>query len=1759
MGASNVDFYAKWTPITYTVTYNGNNATGGSTADSTHTYDIAKNLTANGYTRTGYSFLGWSLNAGAPTPSYADQESVTNLSSTNNAIVTFYAIWQANTYQVTFNANGGSGTMTPQDIVYGQTAALSTLAYTKTGYTFVGWATSAGGPAVYPNEANYTMNTTGATLYAKWQANTYTVVYNINDNSPAGWPATGTMANTSHTYDTAMNLRTNAYARNAFTFVGWAVTEERADAVLVDYTNGQSVMNLSALQGATVTLYAVWQENPASYTALNAAVALANATNLPVNATHDPQYMAPDGEMYLAGEFTNGGFYPRSNFTTASIGALESAVGAVVYGLGATRQADINGWTAAVTAAYNNLALAVADFTELNGLIAQVDALNRNLYTEDSLTNLDYYYYPAVDMTTSPDPIRAPLQVWADDLADLLSGAIAALEYKDADYTGVNNAYASRMLKNGYPTYYTTESVNALENYYLTQINWTLKINQQSVVDGYAQSILNLINALVLKPANYSAVTAAIAAIPDGDGGAANVNYTYLATKYTTGSIAALQNAVNAVIYGKYIDEQSIVDSYAANITAKTNALVPLGADYTYLGLALAQEPAFPDSYYTSTTINNFRNAKAAGLVLYNNQNLSILDQYIIDDATAAINNAYFNLVLKPVTYTIRCQNGSGVTLRADEVLNATAGDTPMVYAPAVTGYTPVTASQSRQLTGNNAENIFLFVYTINQYTVTFESNGGSAVSNITQNYDTQVAQPANPTRAGYTFAGWYGESQLVNPVSWPYTLGASNVTFYAKWTAHTYTVQYDKNSGLATGTTASSSHTYDTAKALTANGFSRTGYHFGGWATSPAGAAVYTDGQSVTNLTTVNNDVLTLYVVWAPNQYTVTFDAQGGTVDPASKQVSYDATYGTLPDPVREGYSFNGWFTESAGGTQVTGGTGVSILAPQTLYAQWTMIPADTEEVETLIDFEVYIEMTGSDPVYQGDATQAGTVYYYGTPAQREAYNDAYLNALALMAEAPMPDTAYNRGRIADAAGALADALAVLYANPNPADYTYCDEEMAAAGALNLNRYTLASLDELQAVADAVTPGKMATEQIDVNDYTTALYSQREDLVPYQDAAAPRLKVLETDAAMAGITIPGYDPEDYGNVSYVYPGKAYYTYYCYTNSENPSIVVNIADLADGNGRLSYPTQMNVTKVSGLVNSGWMSYTYDSGQRAGTPLQGTVTVASNPYADYTIGMDYDPMGADYYRQAEYLVLKPEFVQAGGKQFAKYTISGKDDAAADGNLANTTSLAGGNQTYRDGVAMTTTNQAVTPLNTITIYVEYRNSMSLDGGVWYDDGRSAASLRGYNNLLPDDQWVKKDYIYRVSGGATNDEIIGLGDTVYTANDPNYGQADLACFYYWLSDTADADVIAEFNANGQYSATRMLMADIAANPGGYTLRNWPKTATSISGFDPNTNCRLVYVHMVDRWGNVFNRIIKTNNVDAVAPVADQQGINGYVKITEDGGSAVQTIRLYQYAYEGTPSYVVPCWSSKLITDLGVISSEDNTFDIHVNPAEITDPSGRLTLYVKDKAGNEMTKTVKPDANGDILFEIVDPVNMPGGGAVNSVGGIYTFLFDDTLTVKLNVPGAPKLTALSTTVIDEENGFIYGLAEGMTQMAFEADYVRVTGNGRLAFTPAGGFGTGTKVELIDNETNEVLKAYTVVIFGDVNGDANIDSSDAALITDFENFAVAWTLPNDAAYLKAADLSGDGNVDSSDAALVTDAENFTVAIDQVTGLARVF
>ena len=160
-------------PNTYTVKYDGNGNTGGSTGSSNHTYGTAKALTANGYTKTGYSFNGWNTKADGSGTAYADKASVKNLSSTNGATITLYAQWTANKYTVAYNANGGTGTMANQELTYDKAATLNANTFKRTGYRFNGWNTKADGTGTsYADKAsvkNLTANSGGTvTLYAKW-------------------------------------------------------------------------------------------------------------------------------------------------------------------------------------------------------------------------------------------------------------------------------------------------------------------------------------------------------------------------------------------------------------------------------------------------------------------------------------------------------------------------------------------------------------------------------------------------------------------------------------------------------------------------------------------------------------------------------------------------------------------------------------------------------------------------------------------------------------------------------------------------------------------------------------------------------------------------------------------------------------------------------------------------------------------------------------------------------------------------------------------------------------------------------------------------------------------------------------------------------------------------------------------------------------------------------------------------------------------------------------------------------------------------------------------------------------------------------------------------------------------------------------------------------------------------------------------------------------------------------------------------------
>jgi uncharacterized repeat protein (TIGR02543 family) len=196
---------------------------------------------------------------------------------------------------------------------------------------------------------------------------------------------------------------------------------------------------------------------------------------------------------------------------------------------------------------------------------------------------------------------------------------------------------------------------------------------------------------------------------------------------------------------------------------------------------------------------------------------------------------------------------------------------------------------------------------------------------------------PADPTRLGYNFGGWNPQTDGSGEPFTDGTIVDDDMTVYAQWTAITYTVVYNKNADDASGATASSTHIYDAESPLTANDFTRSGYFFAGWDTQAGGGGTsYNDGQSVSNLSSTQGATVTLYAKWTNIIYTVTFESHGGSTVTAIQGAA--GTQPTRPiDPTRNGYTFQGWYTEETGGTEYSWPH--TLAADVTMHAQWTVV----------------------------------------------------------------------------------------------------------------------------------------------------------------------------------------------------------------------------------------------------------------------------------------------------------------------------------------------------------------------------------------------------------------------------------------------------------------------------------------------------------------------------------------------------------------------------------------------------------------------------------------------------------------------------------------------------------------------------------------------------------------------------------------------------------------------------------------------------
>lgn len=269
------------------------------------------------------------------------------------------------------------------------------------------------------------------------------------------------------------------------------------------------------------------------------------------------------------------------------------------------------------------------------------------------------------------------------------------------------------------------------------------------------------------------------------------------------------------------------------------------------------------------------------------------------------------------------------------------------------------------------------------RYTVSFNSNGGSSVSSITVTSGNTVTQPANPSRSGYTFGGWYKDSALTQA----FKFGSngdkviSNITLYAKW------IETDRLRAEAAIEKVSIGYqSGDSVSNVTKNLILPTSVNASGdvsisWSSnntsviSNSGAVTRPSGSDTVVVLTATatagsvsrTKTFTVTVIHeatpAPSGYTVTFDSNGGSIVD-SVNVSSGGTVEMPENPINTGYIFAGWYKDESFSEIFTfGADGDKITRDTTLYAQW--INVDTLRAEYALGEIVIGYADGDSPKY--------------------------------------------------------------------------------------------------------------------------------------------------------------------------------------------------------------------------------------------------------------------------------------------------------------------------------------------------------------------------------------------------------------------------------------------------------------------------------------------------------------------------------------------------------------------------------------------------------------------------------------------------------------------------------------------------------------------------------------------------------------------------------------------------------------------------
>ena len=449
-----------------------------------------------------------------------------------------------------------------------------------------------------------------------------------------------------------------AYDPSPLAYVGGQSNEEQGIAV-TDFTSADVLAGLRSNAGAGVEWVAgighptfAWDDNniPADYTAVDVAIASATAldsslyTNYSavedsINAVDRGKSKAQQTEVDAMAQAIEDAIaalqYKDADYTKVDeaiakanalnkdnykdFSAVEAAVNAVVRDKNITEQSEVDAMAKAIEDAIAALVYKDADYTKVNEAIAKANALNKDNYKDFTAVEA------AVNAVVRDKNITEQSEV--DAMAQAIEDAIAALQYKDADYTKVDEAIAKANALNK-DNYKDFTAVEAAVNSVVRDKN----ITEQSEVDAMAKAIEDAIVALQYKDADYTKVDEAIAK--------ANA-----LKKDDYKDFSGVEAAVKAVVRGKNITEQSEVDKMAKTIEDAIAALQYKDADYTKVDAAIAKANALNKDNY-----KDFSGVEAAVKAVVRGKNIT--EQSEVDKMAKAIEDAIAALQYKDADYT---------------------------------------------------------------------------------------------------------------------------------------------------------------------------------------------------------------------------------------------------------------------------------------------------------------------------------------------------------------------------------------------------------------------------------------------------------------------------------------------------------------------------------------------------------------------------------------------------------------------------------------------------------------------------------------------------------------------------------------------------------------------------------------------------------------------------------------------------------------------------------------------------------------------------------------------------------------------------------------------------------------------------------------------------------------------------------------------------------------------------------------------------